>query len=172
MLRSHFAAKYLKYCDRKLDKTASSFFHRSIVDCSCQQSALHCNDAWYSAECSLHFSEMRDVLRSAAYISVKCIATANCNQMYRNSELQCLTKVVHFSAVKTDSCNMVRVSFYRCFLLRVQWWLLSTLTIVTQNAKWKLFLNEMNSISSDDEMLLTYPTQFWNYEIMEQLIAA
>ena len=33
VLRSHFAAKYLKYCDRKLDKTAASFF--SSVNCSC-----------------------------------------------------------------------------------------------------------------------------------------
>ena len=33
VLRSHFAAKYLKYCDRKLDKTAPASFFFPSVNC-------------------------------------------------------------------------------------------------------------------------------------------
>ena len=58
VLRSHFAAKYLKYCDRKLDKTARwrvFFFHRSIVGEVQQQLAVKCSAMhWRVIECYLH----------------------------------------------------------------------------------------------------------------------
>ena len=120
VLRSHFAAKYLKYCDRKLDKTASSFFHRSIVGCSCQENALQRGDAWCSAKCILPFQWCHNC----------------CN-------IELLTTC---TSVKTDGYSFNATNVQRWVSLYV--WALSRVNMfptVTQNSKLDLFQNENNS---------------------------